>query len=147
MLASHHAIIVKSYVIVHLSYDYLSTGIWCRTIHLWFSFSPGNHSKVVLSYDYRTTIVRLSYDYRTTIVRLSCDYRTTIVRLSYDYRTTIVRISYDYRTTIVRLSYDYRTTIVRLSYDYRTTIVRLLYNSVCFINDLKDPLYPVWPQN
>ena len=92
ILASHHAIIVKSYVIVRLSYDY------------------------------RTTIVRLSYDYRTTIVRLSYDYRTTIVRLSYDYRTTIVRLSYDYRTTIVRLSYDYRTTIVRLSYDYRSTV-------------------------
>ena len=90
ILASHHTIIVKSYVIVRLSYDY------------------------------RTTIVRLSYDYRTTIVRLSYDYRTTIVRLSHDYRTTIVRLSYDYRTTIVRLSYDYRTTIVRLSYDYRT---------------------------
>ena len=97
ILASHHAIIVKSYVIVRLSYDY------------------------------RTTIVRLSYDYRTTIVRLSYDYRTTIVRLSYDYHTTIIRLSYDYRTTIVRLSYDYRTTVVRLSYDYRSTVVRFTY--------------------
>ena len=41
------------------SYDYLSTVVWCRTIYLWFSFPPGNHSQVVC---HRTIIARLSYD-------------------------------------------------------------------------------------
>ena len=99
ILASHHAIMVKSYVIVRLSYDY------------------------------RTTIVRLSYDYHTTIVRLSYDYRTTIVRLSYDYRTTIVRLSYDVvRFTYALASHQpimvKSYVIVRLSFDCRSTVVR-----------------------
>ena len=79
ILISHHAIIVKSYVIVRLSYDYRSTVVRCRTIYLCFSFSPSNHSEVVC---HRTTIVRLSFDYRSTIVRLSFDYRSTVVRCS-----------------------------------------------------------------
>ena len=59
ILASHHAIIVKSYVIVPLSYDYRSTVVRCCTIYLCFSFSPSNHSEVVC---HRTIIVRLSYE-------------------------------------------------------------------------------------
>ena len=43
ILASHHAIIVKSYVSVRLSYDHRSTGVRCRTIYLSFSFSPGSN--------------------------------------------------------------------------------------------------------
>ena len=34
MLAFHHAIIMKSYVIVLLWYDYRSTVVRCRTIYL-----------------------------------------------------------------------------------------------------------------
>ena len=62
ILASHHAIIVKSYAIYRLSYNYRSTVVRCRTIYLCFSFSPSNHSEVVC---HRTTIVRfstMSYD-------------------------------------------------------------------------------------
>ena len=61
MLPSHHAMIVKPYVIVRLSFD-------CRTIYLWFSFPPGNHSHVVC---HRTTIIRLSYD----VIRFHRHYR------------------------------------------------------------------------
>ena len=88
ILASHHAIIVKSYVIVRLSYDYRTT-------------------IVRLSYDYRTTIVRLSYDYRTTIVRLSYD----VMRFTYDLASHQATIAKSY--AIVRLSLDCRT----MSYD------------------------------
>ena len=63
-LASHQAIMLKSYVIVRLSYDYRST-------------------IVRLSFDYRSTIVRLSYDF-TDITdasqthRVQCDHKTKI---------------------------------------------------------------------
>ena len=77
MLASHHAIIVKSHVIV-LSYDYRSTVVRCRTIYLCFSFSPSNHSEVVC---HRTTIVRLSYD----VVRFTYDF-TEIIHVSQTHR-------------------------------------------------------------
>ena len=58
LLASHHTLTVKSYVIVRLSFDYRSTVARCHTIYLCFGFSPSNHSEVVC---HRTTIVRLSY--------------------------------------------------------------------------------------
>ena len=84
MLAYHHVIIVKSYVIVRLSYDY------------------------------RSTIVRLSFDYRSTIIRLSFDYRSTIVRMSYDVvRFTYALASHQAIVVksyvIVRQSYDLPT--------------------------------------
>ena len=78
MLASHHAIIVMSYVIVRLSYDYRSTIVRCRTIYICFSFSPSNHSGVVC---HRTTIVRLSYD----VVRFTYDF-TDIIDVSQTHR-------------------------------------------------------------
>ena len=92
ILASHHAIIVKPYVIVRLSHDYRSTVVRCRTIYLCFSFSYSNHSEVVRN---RTTIVRLSYD----VVRCS-----TISQKLSMYRKPIVSGV----TTHLRLQYRSR---------------------------------------
>ena len=93
ILASHHAIIVKSYVIVLLSYDYRWTVVRCRTIYLCFSFSPSNHSEVVC---HRMTIVRLSYD----VVRFTYDF-TDIIDVS---QTIVSGV-----TTKLRLQYRSRS--------------------------------------
>ena len=84
MLPSHHAIIVMPYVIVRLSFDYCSTGVRCRTIYLWFSFPPSNHSQVRMSsYDYHSTVLWCHTISQTLPMRrkliVSNDHKTTIV--------------------------------------------------------------------
>ena len=57
-LASHQAIIVKSYAIIRLSYDYRSTFVRCRTINLRFHRDYDASQPIVSSV---TTKLRLQY--------------------------------------------------------------------------------------
>ena len=90
ILASHHAIIVKSYVIVRLSYD-------CRWTVVRFTFDSASHQAIIVkSY----VIVRLSYDYGLTVVRC----RTIYLRFHSHYTDASQPIVSNV-TTKIRLQY------------------------------------------
>ena len=102
MLASHHSIIVKSYVIVRLSYNY------------------------------RLTVVRFSYDlasHQAIISRMSShDYHTTIVRLSYD----VVRFTYDFTYITDASQPIVSSVTTKLRLQYRSRIGENIRNAWCY---------------
>ena len=94
MLVSYHAIIVKLYVIVRLSYDYRSTIVR-------YTYDLASHQAVIIVKSY--VIVRLSFDCRT----MSYDLPTISQTCNTDASQTH-RVQCDNKT--IRL--QYRTNIV-----------------------------------
>ena len=105
------------------SCDYRSTGVRCRTIYLWFSFPPSNHSQVVC---HRTTIVRLYYD----VIRFHRHYRC-VVNPSFR-MTTKLRLWYRSRrrSSVWPMLYQIRTLRYK-NVNTSSTMYKYIY-TICY---------------